>query len=60
MNTENQDEPFVKTGKVELGITPSEVSGKPSTLIKNGAAIQAGEAKQPKTEKDLKVPIVFC
>lgn len=32
-----------KRAIVEAGKTPSEISGKPSTMIKNGKALAAGE-----------------
>lgn len=32
-----------KRAIVEVGKTPSEISGKPSTMIKNGKALAAGE-----------------
>lgn len=33
-----------KQGKVEAGVTPSEVSGKPSEVIKEGQAVRKDEA----------------
>lgn len=32
-----------KTAVVREGVTPSEVSGKPSTMVKNGKAFAVGE-----------------
>ena len=51
------DEEFVKTGKVEVGVTPSEISGKKSTMIKNGSAVAPGEVKKIIKESDLDIPI---
>ena len=34
---------MIKNGKIEIGKTPSEVSGKPCTLIKKGSPIVDGE-----------------
>lgn len=36
---------MIKKAVVEEGITPSVVSGKPSTMIKNGEAITKDEKK---------------
>lgn len=51
------DEEFVKTGRVEVGVTPSELSGKKSTLIKNGSALAPGEDTKVSSEEDLEVPL---
>lgn len=46
--TNTDEEPMVKNGRVEVGKTPSVLSGKPSEMIKKGEAIT-------KDEKDLEV-----
>jgi hypothetical protein len=51
------NEELIKTGKVEVGITPSEISGKKSTLIKNGSAVAPGEVKKIRKESDLDIPL---
>ena len=33
-----------KRGRIEIGVTPSEVSGKPSQTIKEGQALRKDEA----------------
>lgn len=47
---------MIKNGRVEVGKTPSEVSGKKSETIKKGSAVRIDENVK-KTEKDLKIPI---
>jgi hypothetical protein len=37
---------MIKNGKVEIGKTPSEVSSKPCTLIKQGSPLVDGEEEQ--------------
>ncbi len=38
-----------KRGRIEIGTTPSEVSGKPSTKIKEGQALAKRETPQENT-----------
>lgn len=47
---------MIKNGKIEIGKTPSEVSGKKSETFKKGAAARIDE-KVKRTERDLKVPL---
>ena len=39
---------MIKNGKVEIGKTPSEVSGKKCTMIKQGSPLCEGEEKEHK------------
>ncbi len=48
---------MIKTGNVEVGKTPSEVSGKKSELIKNGAAVCKNEDAEVRSEADLDISI---
>lgn len=41
-----------KRAIVEPGRTPSELSGKKSTMIKNGMALAEGEEYEPSKEED--------
>ena len=38
-----------KRGKIEIGVTPSEISGKPSIKIKDGQALAKRETPQENT-----------
>ena len=37
---------MIKNGKVKIGKTPSEISGKPCTMIKQGAPLSEGEESE--------------
>ena len=42
------DKNFCKTGRVTPGLTPSAVSGKKSSFVKEGEALAAGEKVKTK------------
>jgi hypothetical protein len=47
---------MTKHGAVEPGYTPSEVSGKPSEVIKQGSAIRKDEEAPEMRIEDVRVP----
>ena len=46
---------MIKNGKVEIGKTPSEESGKESTIIKKGMALIEGEECENPVEEIVKI-----
>lgn len=44
-------EGMVKTGRVEVGVTPSVHSGEPCEMVKNGEAIREDEQDKPVVEE---------